>query len=215
MNQCSACQQHFYARESACPHCQAPAPANPVRRWADHVRKSGILLFAALTTTACYGTPPYPGVMPKPLPGTEQPLKRVPTTLNTAYFFVSGSGSLVQTTLQLQGAVLSGNHLELHGSGASAFNFVAQAKAQDAFTQKGNIFDAVQVSDLDSLTLDAYDPTQEAGTPAMYQVRVPGDDDVTGTVQLSSVDDKSVAGTLLIQKGQMVIEVYFWAARQS
>lgn len=223
MNHCQACRQHYYLHERACPHCGTAAPGGRVGRYVRRAKLGGLMLFTALTTTACYGAPPPPGTQPKGK-GTviEQPLSKVPTTAGTAYVFVTPKGVGKQgSTLTLATAVLEGGVLSFKegapGGGAvtdTALSIVIEAADPQAFQPpaKDAAFPALPVEKMKRLEVSAK-YTNAQGRKVNAEVKSPTEAGIQGTLQLSQMDSVSVGGVLQVDKADMLIEVYFLAAR--
>ena len=232
MNHCPACRQHFLLHEHLCPHCGAAAPGGRMGRYVRQARMGGLMLFTALTTTACYGSPPMPGTLPRvPRTPIEQPLPKLPTTIGTAYVFVTPKGQAKQAiTLKLAAATLEGTAFtltEASAGGAAAggetsggeaagppFTVSIEAAEASAFVApaKDEPFLALPVEKMRRLSLSG--TYQDAkGRQATVAVALPGATAAQGNLQLSRLEDDVVAGVLRVDYADTLIEVYFLAAR--
>jgi hypothetical protein len=240
MTQCTACQRHFFARESRCPHCQAEGARSPLAAILRQAKMGGLLLFTAFTTTACYGTPAV--MMPpggRPNLATEQPLRKVPATAGKAYVFVSNSkGVVASRTIGLEStSVPGGTELSLVGMpGPSSFSLRIKAKDASVFAERQGVIAALPVEAMAELTLQASlagvsaspsasgvpSPSESASAPeapapttppTVVSIAAPGSTPVQGQLQLSRSDADAIGGTLRLQSGDTLVEIYFLAER--
>ena len=225
LNHCAACRQHYFLHEHACPHCGAAAPGGRLGRYVRRARVGGLMLFTALTTTACYGSPSYVGSLPaRTKPSVEQPLPKVPTAIGTAYVFVTPKGKAKQqATIRLDKAVLEGTALTLHEAApeagasmplirvATLLIEAADAKAFQA-PAKDEAFQALPIAQMKKLEV-AGSYVDEKGRQATVEVKLPGATAAQGGLQLSRLDEGAIAGVLRVDYADTLIEVYFLAAR--
>lgn len=214
MNHCTACQKHFFLHENACPHCGEAIAGGRMSRFVRQARMGGLMLFTALTTTACYGSPAvvnYPGNNPGMT--NQEPLeKKAPTELNIAYVFVTPKAGERESgqTVRLNKAVITGNTLTLTSDGD--VKLVIEASSADAFTVKPGVRDALNVEQMTKLEAEASYLTA-SGARRLVTIKSPGSAAVSGVLQLSRLDDKTVGGTLLLNADGQSLQLYFLAER--
>lgn len=214
MNHCTACQKHFFLHENACPHCGAAIAGGRMSRFVRQARMGGLMLFTALTTTACYGSPAVVNV-PDGNGGmtNQEPLeKKAPTELNIGYVFVTPKAGERESgqTVRLNKAVVTGNTLTL--SSDSDFKLVIEASSAEAFAVKPGVREALNVEQMTQLEAEASYYTA-SGAKRLVTIRVPGSAAVSGVLQLSRLDEKAVGGTLLLNADGQSLQVYFLAER--
>lgn len=226
MNHCQACRRPYFLHEAACPFCGVQAPGGRVGRYVRRAKVGGLMLFTALTTAACYGSPPPPGTIPRNLkPSAEQPLTKMPTTVGTAYLFVTPKGKAKSgRTLTLEKAVLEGSALNFRTPGnpetppqalpISEFYVNIEATDASAFNAPGKneAFQPLPVEKMKFFTMSA-PYTDEKGRTVFLEVNVPDGTGAQGTLQLSRLDDEAVGGVLRIDYADTTVELYFLAAR--
>lgn len=215
MNHCTACQKHFFLHENACPHCGEAISGGRMSRFVRQARMGGLMLFTALATTACYGSPAvvnYPGNSPGMT--NQEPLeKKAPTELNIAYVFVTpkaGDREYGQA-VRLNKAVVTGNTLTLSGNG-NDLKLVIEAASADAFAVKPGVRDALNVEQMTKLEAEA-SYLNANGVRPLVTIKAPGGAAVTGVLQLSRLDDKTIGGTLLLNADGQSLQLYFLAER--
>lgn len=210
MSACLSCKQHYFRNEAACPHCGALTPAaNPVAGLAHRARMGGLMLFTALTTTACYGTPMPQGALP-PNGGAaiERPLPRVPSTPGTANLFVTPKGEAQGSrVVTLESVTLVGNKLTLKGNGVDI-----QIEAQDdtVFKSFEGIKAALPVEQMKGLWATVSHGA-EGRANTQYTFAAPGEKAAIGVLQLSSFETDDVAGFLKLESEGVTMELYFRA----
>lgn len=228
MTHCAGCRQHFFASEARCPHCGASAPAGPFTRMARSMRAGGLMVFTALTTTACYGVP-SPGMLDAPLPGQpgyEQPLPQVPSSRNRAHVFVTPRGGVKSAqTAHSVWARIEGNKLQLTSERGAGYGFDVMIEAPDAsaFASAPGVREPLTVQQMTALSAEVsyYDVAGLASSapepdPARYKsitLRLPAATAAQGNLQLSRVDDETVGGVLRAEIDGTLIEIYFLAGR--
>lgn len=206
MSPCSQCQRLYFAREAHCPHCGALAVASPVGRFVRQAKMSGLMLFTALTTTACYGTPQMvvepPGKVP---PGQEQPLTRVPASVGKAYVFLTGqNGSKIyQRTVEVGTAAVEPRKLAFGSGRWLTVNIEASA---DVFVPVEGAREAIPLESLKGLVVKVDDGVKT-------RTFSPAEESLKGTLQIARVDDGAIGGVLRLEQNGELLEVYFLAPR--
>lgn len=215
MNHCTECQKHFFLHENACPHCGAAIAGGRMSRFVRQARMGGLMLFTALTTTACYGSPAVVNV-PDGNGGmtNQEPLeKKAPTELSRAYQFVTPTQYARESgrSFRLDKAIVSGNTLTLTGDGGQ-FKLVVEAASAEAFAAKAGVRDAINVEQMVKLEAEGsyFDLN---GNPRVITMKAPGSPAVTGVLQLSRVDATAIGGTLLLNADGRSYQLYFLAER--
>lgn len=215
MNHCTECQKHFFLHENACPHCGAALAGGRMSRFVRQARMGGLMLFTALTTTACYGSPAVVNV-PHGDGGVtnQEPIeKKAPTELNRAYQFVTPTQYARESgrSFQLDKAVITGNTLTLTGDGGQ-FKLIVEVASPEAFAAKAGVRDAINVEQMVKLEAEGsyFDLN---GNPRLITMKAPGSPAVTGVLQLSRVDETAIGGTLLLNADNRSYQLYFLAAR--
>lgn len=223
MNHCRACRRPYFLHEAACPFCGVQAPGGRMGRYVRRAKVGGLMLFTALTTAACYGSPPPPGTIPRNLkPAAEQPLAKMPTRPGTAYLFVTPKGKAkTGATLQLEKALLEGTALKVNTAPlpdsalpVSEFFMSIEAAEVAAFQAPGKneAFQPLPVEKMKLLQM-AVPYADEKGRTVNLEVSVPGSTGAQGVLQLSRLDDDAVGGVLRIDYADTTVELYFLAAR--
>lgn len=206
MSPCNQCQRLYFAREAFCPHCGATAVASPVSRFVRQAKMSGLMLFTALTTTACYGTPQMvvepPGQVP---PGQEQPLTQVPAAIGKAYVFLTGQNGykIYQRTVEVGTAAVEPRKLAFGSGRWLTVNMEANA---DAFVPVEGTREALPLESLKSLVVTVDDGVKTR----TFSLAEEGLD---GSVQISRVDKDAVGGVLRLEQNGELVEIYFLAPR--
>lgn len=213
MNHCTACKKHFFLTENLCPHCGQEAAGGPVSRFVRQAQMGGLLLFTALTTTACYGTPVM-NQLPVNGPSTavEVPKdKQLPTTNGTAYLYITPKdGAEVNQGLTLARATIEGTKLTLR-SADNRHVVTIEVPSADAFKVGSGVRDAVDVSQMKSLSvITAY---MANGQTMPISWSYPGQTPVSGVLQIAQVSDATISGTLLLNSNGQSVQLYFNAAR--
>jgi hypothetical protein len=184
-------------------------------RFVRQARMGGLMLFTALTTTACYGSPAVVNV-PERNGGltNQEPLeKKAPTELNRAYQFVTPTQYARESgrSFQLEKAVITGNTLTLTGDGGQ-FKLIVEVASAEAFAAKAGVREAINVEQMVKLEAEGsyFDLN---GNPRLITMKAPGSPAVTGVLQLSRVDETAIGGTLLLNSDNRSYQLYFLAAR--
>lgn len=217
----SACAQHHFATESRCPHCGAAARPGLAARVVRQAKMSGVMLFTALTTTACYGVPAAMDVPLPGQPGYEQPLPRVPAETNTAYVFATPAGSAkAEQTARGVWARVDGDRLtvsSVRGDGFG-FEFSLQAPSAEAFAALQGVRQPLDVAEMKALTavVNYNDPPLPSSTPPSPKrltLELAGAKAAQGSLQLSRVDESAMGGVLRVEIDGTLLEIYFLAGR--
>lgn len=210
MSACLTCHQHYFRSEAACPHCGALTPAaNPVAGLAHRARMGGLMLFTALTTTACYGTPAPPGALPpNSKVAVEEPLPRLPVTGKANLFLTPKGEAPEKRVVTIESVTLVGNKLTLKGNGVDV-----QIEAVDdtVFKSFTGVKEALPVEKMKGLWATVTS-TAPGKANTMYTFAAPGEKAPFGTLQLASFEDNDVAGHLKLEVDGTVMELYFRAA---
>lgn len=210
MSACLSCQQHYFRNEAACPHCGSLTPAaNPIAGLAHRVRMGGLMLFTALTTTACYGTPAPPGVAPGGTRTTvEEPKPQVPPTAGKANLFITPKDEAQEKrVVTIDSVTLKGNMLVIKGNGLT---LEIEAKDDTVFKSFEGIKAPLNVEDMKVLTANV-SSTAPGKATSMYTFDSRSDTALKGTLQLSSFEQENVGGTLRIENERATMELYFHA----
>lgn len=207
MTHCSGCQKHYFRHEAACPHCGAAGRSGPVRAFVRQAKMGGLMLFTALTTTACYGTPAMiegpGGVMP---PGYEQPEPKVPATPGVAYAFLQPKeGETAQRTLKLKDAELTGAMLTI-GSADGRLKVTIEVIDAAALRPADGVQESIPLSAMKALTVEATVDGERLAIQAPGEVSA-------GYLQIARLDDETIGGTLRLEKDGQVFDLYFLAGR--
>jgi hypothetical protein len=214
MNHCTTCKKHFFLTESRCPHCGTEAAGGPMARFVRQARMGGLLLFTALTTTACYGTPAM-NQLPVKNPGTviEVPKdKALPVKVGTAYLYITPISSAEESQgLALSTATIDGAKLTLR-SADNRHVITLEVPSADTFKPGPGVRDAVDVSQMKSLSvMTAY--AKDDGLIVPVNWSFPGQQPVTGVLQIAQVSETAISGTLLLNNNGESVQLYFNAAR--
>ncbi|MFN3431609.1 MAG: hypothetical protein ACK46X_16855 [Candidatus Sericytochromatia bacterium] len=214
MNHCTSCRKHFFLTDARCPHCGTEAAGGPAARFVRQAKMGGLLLFTALTTTACYGTPALvenPNRMP---PGIEEPKERVPSTIGTAYMFVRDAGGVSsKQTLRMRSASIEGAVLSLSSIDADGVKVTIEADSAAAFQPVQGVREALPVEKMKNLLIEASYPSGTGGERTLVTLKGPGGANLKGTLQLSRLDDVAIGGTLIVGEGDKQVTLYFLAER--
>ena len=215
MNHCASCQKHFFLTATTCPHCGAEAEIGPVSRFVRQARMGGLMLFTALTTTACYGTPAMMAPdAPLRTPGTAEPIdKHVPQAAGNAFVFITPKGQTTEAkeTVPLGLATVSGAILILQ-SRDGKHRVMVEAPTEDAFKAGTGVREAVDVSQMKALEVHSSFPSGTGGERTNLDWVLPGDTPITGVLQLAKVTEEAISGTLLLQSNGQSVQIYFNAA---
>jgi hypothetical protein len=211
MSACLQCQQHYFRNEAACPHCGASTPAaNPLAGMSKRVRMGGLMLFTALTTTACYGVPAPVG----PQGPTKAPtaVERVPTQVNRGNLFVTPKGGTrTSRVVTLESAILNGNRINIKGNG---LDILIEAMDDTVFKPFTGVKEALPVEKMKNLWVTVSD--QQVGSPSQtYTFAAPGDKAPMGSLQLSNFDETNVSGHLKLEVDGTLMELYFSVQRST
>ncbi|MNS40735.1 hypothetical protein D3C72_730620 [compost metagenome] len=214
MNHCPSCRKHFFLTDARCPHCGTEAAGGPAARFVRQAKMGGLLLFTALTTTACYGTPALvqnPNTLP---PGIEEPKERVPVTIGTAFVFVRDTGGIsAKETLKMQAATIDGAVLTLRSVTDPSFKVVIEADSAAAFQPVQGVREALPVEKMKRLEVEAGYASGTGGERTLVTFKGPGGANLKGTLQLSRLDDIAIGGTLIVGEGDKQVTLYFLAER--
>jgi hypothetical protein len=214
MNHCTSCRKHFFLTDARCPHCGTEATGGPAARFVRQAKMGGLMLFTALTTTACYGTPALvqnPNTLP---PGVEEPKERVPSTIGTAFMFVRDTGGVsARETLRLKAASIQGAVLTLRSATAAGVMVVIEADSAAAFEPVQGVREALPVEKMKRLEVEAGYGSGTGGERTLVTLKGPGGASLKGTLQLSRLDEAAIGGTLIVSEGDKQVTLYFLAAR--
>lgn len=213
MNHCTACRKHFFLTESRCPHCGQEAAGGPVSRFVRQAQMGGLLLFTALTTTACYGTPVM-NQLPVDDPGTVIQVpkdKALPGQVGTAFLYITPKGGAeVNQGLHLGKATIVGTKLTLR-SVDNRHVITIEVPSADTFKVGSGVRDAVDVSQMKSLSVVTGYTANGDTVPVSWSF--PGQTPITGVLQIAQVSETAIAGTLLLENNGQSVQLYFNAAR--
>jgi rRNA maturation protein Nop10 len=215
MNHCTSCRKHFFLTDARCPHCGTEAAGGPAARFVRQAKMGGLMLFTALTTTACYGTPALVEGPNRPLPpSVEEPKERVPTTLGTAFLYARDAGGAADPrTVRLMTASIEGAVLKLSSTLANGVTLTIEADTAAAFQPVQGVREALPVEKMKRLEIDA---AFTRGTSSEYthvNFKGPGGAALKGTLQLSRLDETAIGGTLIVSEGDKQVTLYFLAGR--
>lgn len=204
MSFCPTCQQHHYQDEAACPRCLG-VPASRPSEIARRLKMGGLLVFTALTTTACYGAPP-PAFIPVGGSIFQGPSEKVPTKSGTAYLYVTRKGeSAVQSNLSLETATFDGTKLGFKSSNAARELEVSlEAADATAFAIQAGARAALPLEKLKSFSLSTI---LSGGSPV--NVTLPGKEAITGNLQIDNVTDTTIGGVLTLDMDGVTVRCYF------
>lgn len=216
MNHCTTCQKHFFLTEQQCPHCGAAVSGGRLSRFVRQARMGGLMLFTALTTTACYGSPALmdpPNAPSGPL-NAEPREKKQPTELGVGYLFITPKAGERERgqTLRLEKAKIEGAKLVV-ASTDGYFKLVVEAPDAAAFAELTGVREALNVDQVKMLELEGSFPSGSGGERTLVTMGAPGTPGLTGVLQLSRVDASSIGGTLLLSANGQTVQLYFLAAR--
>ena len=216
MNHCSSCQKHFFLTENQCPHCGASVSGGRMSRFVRQARMGGLMLFTALTTTACYGSPALmdpPNVVPGP--GSAEPKeKKQPGEVGVGYLFITPKAGQreVGQTLRLDKAQIDGAKLILRSTDGQ-FKLAVEAPSAEAFAEAPGVRESLNLDQMKMLEVEGSFVSGPGGERTLVTMGAPGTPGLTGVLQLSRVEATSVGGTLLLSGNGQTLQLYFLAAR--